>query len=359
MENSGAVAEAEEVLYSRIKDRLRAKRAALWQWAQGPAADRLARLGPAPEQRLNRHLHVLDDCVQKAADGSLGICRICHGYVEPELLAMDYTSMICLSHYSEDELRRLEAELELSQAVQRALLPSSVPDISGVEMAAFSRPAQIVGGDYFDFVRFRDGAHGVAIGDVAGHGVAASLLMASLQTALRTFVGQCHSPAEVMQMLNRFLVHNVNFTTFTTLFLARFEPRTQRLTYANAGHNPPLLWRTPNSHPGELQWLDPTGAAIGLLEDGPYQAETVDLATDDVLLLYTDGVSEATNADREEFGAERLAGLVRGSSRRPAGEIVRNVREAVEQFGAGRPLADDTTILIAKINGQSAAGLTV
>jgi len=106
--------------------------------------------------------------LDKTADGTLGLCKICHEYIETGLLEMDYTANVCLTHLSEEEMRRLEAELELSQVVQRALLPQQVPAIPGMDLAVFSRPAQIIGGDYFDFLRFRDGAHGLAVADVAG-----------------------------------------------------------------------------------------------------------------------------------------------------------------------------------------------
>ena len=145
------------------------------------------------------YVHVIDHAIAQADDRTLGLCVVCHDYVEPELLEMDYTTCVCLDHLSAHAKRQLEDELELSQAVQRALLPQEIPAIPGLEVAAFSRPAQIVGGDYFDFVHFADGTHGLAIADVAGHGVAAGLLMASIQTALHTLVPLCDSPAEVMQ----------------------------------------------------------------------------------------------------------------------------------------------------------------
>src|SRR5574342_227883 len=110
---------------------------------------------------------------------------------------MDYTAHVCLDHYSDEERQRLESELELSQVVQRALLPQRAPRISGVEIAGFSRPAEIIGGDYFDFFKFRDGSHGLVIADISGHGVSAAMLMSSLQTAIQTMAPDLDSPAEV------------------------------------------------------------------------------------------------------------------------------------------------------------------
>src|SRR5436190_4026996 len=137
------------------------------------------------ETCIDEHLHVIDESLGKLEEGTLGICAVCHGIVDTELLEMDYTASVCLDHYSDDERRRLEAELELSQIVQRALMPHRAPVISGLDVAAFSRPAEIIGGDYFDFFKFKDGTHGLVIADVSGHGVSAGMLMSSLQTALQ------------------------------------------------------------------------------------------------------------------------------------------------------------------------------
>jgi RNA polymerase-binding transcription factor DksA len=135
---------------------------------------------------IQEHLTVIETSLEEIENETLGLCEICHGYVEASRLEMDYTAHVCLDHYSDEERRRLESELELSQIVQRALLPQRMPNIAGVELAAFSRPSEIIGGDYFDFFNYRDGAHGLVIADVSGHGVAAGMLMSSLQTALRT-----------------------------------------------------------------------------------------------------------------------------------------------------------------------------
>jgi sigma-B regulation protein RsbU (phosphoserine phosphatase) len=236
----------------------------------------------------------------------------------------------------------LESELELSQVVQRALLPQTFPSIDGVELAAFSRPAQIVGGDYFDFLRFRDGAHGVVLADIGGHGVSAGMLMSSLQTAFHTLVPETVAPEEVLQRINRLYIHNVNFTTFITIFFGRLDPRTRTLTYASAGHNPPLLYR---SKDGVIGRLHPTGAAIGLMEGSPLRTDQVQLAQGDRLLLYTDGITEATNRRDEFFGMDRLEEVVRENHTLPAEGLVRAVRQALDEFSEGRVLDDDVTLV--------------
>ena len=155
-------------------------------------------LGPAGETAVDTaveaHLHVIDQSLNKIADSTFGICEICNEPVEDELLKMDYTACVCLGHFSAEELRQLESELELSQVDQHALLPQQAPAIPGINVAAFSRPSQIVSGDYFDFIQFKDGAYGIVMADVSGHGVSAGMLMTSLQTAFHTLVPDTNSP---------------------------------------------------------------------------------------------------------------------------------------------------------------------
>jgi sigma-B regulation protein RsbU (phosphoserine phosphatase) len=247
---------------------------------------------------------------------------------------------------------QLEADLELSQKVQKALLPQHAPNIPGLDLAIFSRPAQIVGGDYFDFFQFPDGSHGLAIADVAGHGMSASLLMASVQTALRTLVLTTDSPVEVLGHLNRFFYHNVHLTTFVTLFLARFDPVRRTLTYGSAGHNPPLVYHPQTNGGNPITWLEPTGAAIGLVEGFQITMETITLAQGDILLLYTDGVTEAMNEADDQFGRERLAALVSREAHLPPKALVQAIRGELQAFTNGQPLADDTTIVVARMNGM-------
>lgn len=333
-----------------IRTRLVEQRQSLTNWLfTTPARERQIRLGPADEQAVETHLRVLDTAIEKTEDRTLGVCEVCHDYIEPDQLVMDYTRCVCLEHLSAEERARLEFELELSTKVQQALLPQEVPEIPGLELAAFSRPADIGGGDYFDFLRFWDEAHGLVIGDVAGHGIAASLLMASLQATLRTLAPDHRAPAEVVRRLNLLFSHNVRMTSFVTLFLARFDPRTYELTYCNAGHNPPLL-RTQSNGNDLLFWLRPTGAAIGLVEEFQFETETVTLEPGDVLALYTDGIIEAMDPQGEEFGQDRLAELVREGAHWSPQELVWSVRQRLQEFTQGQPFADDTTLIVCKVN---------
>lgn len=295
---------------------------------------------------MQEHLQVIDESMEKLNDNTLGVCEICHGVVDLNRLEMDYTAHVCLEHYSDEERRRLEAELELSQIVQRALLPQRAPTISGVEVAAFSRPAEIIGGDYFDFFQFRDGTQGLVIADVSGHGVSAGMLMSSLQMAIRTMAPDTDSPAEILERINRFYIHNINFTTFVTVFLARFDPAALEVTYVNAGHNPPAVHRRTSN---QITWLMPTAPAIGLAEFFQPRIETITLSKGDSLFLYTDGVTEVLNDGMEQFGNQRLADLlVQGVDLR-ASDLVQSVLQRATAFGDNRSLADDVTMVALKI----------
>ncbi|MGZ9234732.1 MAG: PP2C family protein-serine/threonine phosphatase [Anaerolineales bacterium] len=335
-------------LYERIQEGLEEKQKEITEFLEtAPETEKEICIG-CDENCVEEHLHVIETSLEKIDDNTLGVCVVCHGYIDTQLLEMDYTAAVCLDHYSDEERRRLESELELSQVVQRALLPQRMPNIRGVELAAFSRPSEIIGGDYFDFFQFRDGTHGLVIADVSGHGVSAGMLMSSLQMAIRTMAPETDSPAEILERINRFYIHNIHFTTFVTVFLARFDPVTLTLTYVNAGHNPPAVRRGENS---AIIWLKPTAPAIGLAEDFHARMESIGFSQGDSLLLYTDGVTEVSNLRNEEFGQDRLAELVQQYADRPAPDLLQAVRQALSAFGENRPLVDDVTMIALKISG--------
>ena len=334
----------------QIRQTLSSKRSNLSDWlSTTPASKQDLQLGNETEQAVLNHLDTLQEAVEKAGDGRLGLCEVCHDYVETNLMEMDYTSCVCLEHLTEDERHTLEFELEMAQTVQLSLLPQQPPDVPALEVAAFSRPAQIIGGDYFDFFDFLDGAVGLAIADVAGHGVSASLHMASIQTLLRSLAPGSVSPAAALEHIHRLLVHNVRFTTFVTVFLGAFDTRSHILTYCNAGHNPPLVVRGGENGGETSTWLWPTAAAVGLVEQGQFHSATIHLARGDLLLLYTDGITEASNPQGEEFGRERLEAATLSTHRLPAAELIRNLRLEVERFTGEEIQADDKTLLVCKI----------
>ncbi len=335
--------------FDSIRSQLLTKRQHLAGWlGAAPQEELQTRLGPANTREVQACLHDLDAAIAKAADGALGICKVCHDYVNGRLLMMDYNSCVCLDHYSPRERRQLEWDLEQSQVVQRALLPQEAPDTPGMDIAAFSQPAQIVGGDYFDFFHYEDGAPGLAIADVAGHGLSSSLIMANVQSALHTLAPLSRTPTAIMQGLNRFFCRNVHFTTFVTMFVGRFEPGDRTLSYVNAGHNPPLVVHGGNGASAPT-WLRPTAAAIGLLDEAAFGMNTVSLHAGDVLLLYTDGVTEAIDAASQEFGDERLADFVSQHAQLPAPDLVAGIYRRLVDFTGNHRVSDDTTLVAFKM----------
>ncbi len=340
----------DEGLLERIRTSLRSKRDILQEWARSAEPQSIqGALGPSGRDALERHLAVIDTALEQADQNTLGTCVVCHEPVESRLIQMDYTSCVCIEHFSDEERRSLENELELAGAVQRSLLPQEAPTFPHLEIAAFSRPAQIVGGDYFDFFPFAEGRQGLAISDVAGHGMSSSLIMASLQTMLRTLTQDHRSPAELVARINRLCIHNIQFTTFVTLFLAAFEPDSRRLTYCNAGHNPPILLRGQAGVGRNVEWLAPTGPAVGLTEDSTYADEAVSLDQGDLLVLYTDGVTEATDPQGRFFGPERLTAVVADNASLSAQDVVHALRDDLQTYVAGATQADDVTILVLRV----------
>jgi sigma-B regulation protein RsbU (phosphoserine phosphatase) len=340
----------EALLLERMHKGLLQKQDNLTKWLNATPLDKKkVLLGPLTEQSVHACLGVIDDAISKAEAKTLGRCEVCHEPVESELLEVDYTASVCIDHLSEEERRQLEGELELAQDVQKMLLPQEVPNIPGIEIAAFSRPAQIVGGDYFDFVDFSGGLHGLAIADVAGHGVSASLHMASIQALLRTLAPVNRSPAKVMRQVHKLFIHNIRFETFVTFFIAAFDASTKTLTFSNAGHQPPLVLHKTESKKESVEMLRPTGAAIGLVEEAEFSEKKIELQEEDLLVLYTDGVTETMNPQNKEFGRERLIKLSQQLMNEPVKQVVREIRQGLEQFSEGQPLADDTTIVICKI----------
>lgn len=336
-----------------LRDSLREKRDNLTAWlATTTGQEKQIRLGPAPEAAMKAHLETIDETLVKADNHTLGQCEICHESIEPSMLEMDYSCCVCLDHYSADEVRRLETELELAGKVQQSLLPSEVPQIRGLDISAYSRPAQIIGGDYFDFFTFQDHQPGLAIADVAGHGLSASLHMASVQTLLRSLVPAHVSPAEVVAEVQRLFSHNIRFTTFVTLFLAAYDEQAYTLTYSNAGHNPPLVLRQTAQEEPASRWLRPTGPAVGLVEGANFTEAQVRLHPGDLVVMYTDGLTEAMNRKHEMLGQDRIAVWLTQEVNISASEAVQVIRDGLQEFTQGEPAADDITLVVGKLKTE-------
>lgn len=240
------------------------------------------------------------------------------------------------------ERERLENEIAQAADIQRRLLPHSVPQIPGYELFGEADACRAVGGDYYDFVGLRGGSLGVVIGDVSGKGMAAALLMASMQAVFRTVADVEAPPSQMVSSLNRHLIRSANPNKFASFFMGALKPETGELTYVNAGHNPPVLVRAG----GEVERLPAGGVVLGVFEDAPFEERVVMLNQGDLLVLYSDGVTEQVDPEDEEFGEQRLIDTVRTSRSRPASEIHAAVLDALKEFMGEAPQYDDATLVV-------------
>ncbi len=244
----------------------------------------------------------------------------------------------------EQARRRLASELEQAAEIQRQFLPAKAPVVPGLDLAAYNAPCRTVGGDYYDFVTYPDGRVAVVVGDVCGKGMPAALLMMSLQARVQVLADEPESPACLVERLNRILTAASLNNRFVSFFYSLLDPATGDMCYSNAGHNPPLLLRSN----GEIQRLEGGGPVLGILPGISYEEEHCFLTPGDVVLLYSDGVTEANNPAGEEFGEDRLVRLVEEARCQPAEKILGAVTQAVQDWMAGAPAADDITLVIAR-----------
>lgn len=241
--------------------------------------------------------------------------------------------------------RNLEHELELAWDIQRALLPRGVPEIAGIEVASYIEPSHSVGGDLYDLVPLGDRRLGVAIGDISGKGTPAAILMASLYASFRSVTRSSLALPELMRRLNNLLAENVGLGRYATFCYAVIDAERMELRYSNAGHFPPLLLRAGE----EPQPLTEGGIVLGYIADSEYREGVVPLRAGDLLLLYTDGLVEAENAEGELFGEERVAEVGTALSERSAREVLDGLREAARSHCGGCPLQDDLTIVVVRV----------
>lgn len=247
-----------------------------------------------------------------------------------------------------DRLRvaRLEEELHLARQIQQTFLKSDLPPLPRCEVHAVNLPSRQVGGDYYDVVPSPDGSFLVAIADVAGKGVPAALLSSMLQAAVRTQARSLESVATMLRNINALVYRSTAVHQFATFFLARVDGHGRRMTYCNAGHNYPMLLRAD----GSRHFLDRGGLILGIMEDVELEEDSVALEAGDVLVFYTDGISEATNEHGELFGEERLVELVAGLPRTlTAQAIAGEVLESVSRFLGRVEAQDDRTLVVLRV----------
>jgi sigma-B regulation protein RsbU (phosphoserine phosphatase) len=252
------------------------------------------------------------------------------------------------------EKQRMDKELGMARRVQQGLLPGKIPDTPGLEIAARSKFCLEVAGDYYDIIKIDDRRTVVAIGDVSGKGAAAALLMSNIQASFRIAVsigsGSSDSAsifniADVVSRINDLIHNNTPPDQFITFFVGVYDSRDKSLSYVNAGHNPPMILR---AH-GGIELMDKGGLLLGALPDMPYEEGVMNLGNNDLIFLYTDGVSEAENSDDEMFGEERIKAILKDSRNLSSAEILSKLEDQVQEFIGETPLSDDFTTLVARV----------
>jgi serine phosphatase RsbU (regulator of sigma subunit) len=241
--------------------------------------------------------------------------------------------------------RILAKELQQAADIQQGLLPTSAPLVPGLDLAGYNAACRTVGGDYYDFLSYPDGRVAMVVADVAGKGMPAALLMSSLQARVQVLFDDPTDLAALVARLNRIITVNCPANRFISFFIGVLDPNTDELTYVNAGHNPPLLVHCD----GKVEKLEGTGLLLGILAQAKYEQRTSKLQLGDVVVLFSDGVTEASRPDiDEEFGEDRLAATLAELSCDSAQSIIESINQRVQEFTRGSPPADDITLVVAR-----------
>ena len=244
------------------------------------------------------------------------------------------------------EADRMREDMRLAELIQEGLLPKGAPDIPGFDVAGASLAAGHVGGDYYDFIPLKDNRWAFALGDVSGKGVPAALLMANLQATLRSQVLQGTSCHQCLTNCNRQMFLSTTHDRFATLFYGRLDTRSNVMTYCNAGHERPYHM----ARSGENNRLTAGGLAVGILEEFNYEDDIVILQPGDMVVIFSDGVTDMINANDEAFGENRLEELLDTSREMSAQELVDLIISEVKKHSGGEPAFDDVTVMVLKKN---------
>ena len=242
------------------------------------------------------------------------------------------------------EKKRLEGQLEVARQVQLELLPPRDPQLEGYDISAYNFPTEEVSGDYYDWVKIYEDQIGLVVADVSGKGVQAALLMAFLRASLRAATHIGYSPHISLAKVNYLLWESIERNQFVTAFYAILDVTNRTLTYTNAGHNPPILLK----QNGALSFMDRGSVPLGMFRDTRYHDYYLTTEPGDVIVIYTDGVTEAGNEEGEEFGRDRLAESVRANRELGARELISALHTAVVEWTNGRGATDDVTFFVIK-----------
>jgi len=292
---------------------------------------------------------------------NLGVLAVANGPMSAAFTPSDFIVFKSISEqsafalynaiiYSEaNEKKRLDHDLQIARDIQRILLPSKPPPIEDFDIAGINIPARQVSGDYFDYIKVDEDRLGVVIADVSGKGVPASLIMAICRSVLRAEARLGQSPAEVLRKVNRQLYPDIKEDMFISMAYVILDHKNHQVTLSRGGHDAPLLYRAAT---GEVEVLKPPGMALGIDSGDVFDRITGDISVplerDDCLVLYTDGVTEALDANGDEFGPERMIRSIRASASEGAQGVITRLTADVRNFAGGHPQHDDITLIVVR-----------
>ena len=333
-------------IIDRFRDSVKAKRDSLLELISINSPSKNLYLGNCGVDEVSNLIQEHNGVLERIDKGEFGKCVVCEdeGEVEIDRLELDFTTQVCLSHYSDTQLEALEDDLELAAKVQKQLLPQELPILPGIQIAAHTEPAHIVSGDYFDFYKYPDNSQGIVVADVMGKGLPASMLMSKLQAFLRILGPEQTELHSLATRLNELFRYNLTLIRFISLFLIRLDTKVKILNYCNAGHNPGIWW---DADKNSIQLLKPTGPAIGLSHTAEFSSKNIQLNSGDLIVIYTDGIVEARDENNEEYGQQRLENFVKENKDKSAKEFLSDFRKSFEEFT--KYIQDDITILALKV----------
>jgi serine phosphatase RsbU (regulator of sigma subunit) len=253
---------------------------------------------------------------------------------------------------SESDSVVLRTDLQGAKDVQQAFFPPEGLSIPCLDCETFYRPVHDIGGDYYDFLPLERGRWGIAIGDVSGKGIGAALIMASLQASLRAQASHSHlNLSTLIEDVNRLVYESSPTNFYASLFYAEYEPGTRVLKYVNAGHNPPIVLRTRDGR-FEMFHLEPSGMLVGISAESQFQTTKFQLEIDDVLVAYTDGITEVENRRGQLWGQQGLESLLRSCAHRTPEQIIECIVDELTTFGNRLPQRDDMTLVVMRVDGD-------
>jgi len=240
--------------------------------------------------------------------------------------------------------RRLEHELAIARRIQKTFLPPGNPKIDGFDIAGLNIPSAEVGGDYYDFIPIVENQYGIAIGDVSGNGIPASLIMAAFRASLKAEIRNNFAIRAILNKVNNLLFESVERDRYVTAAYGVLDSKNKIFTFSNAGHNHPILFR----NTGELQYLKEGGMALGIFANSSYEENSVFLKSGDIMLFYTDGVTEIKDENEIEFGEQRLIDAVKTSKEKSASGIINYIIDEIKKFSKDSEFEDDITLILIK-----------